>query len=962
VASPAELEAWQLEAVTLAMRFEETGDPAFLRKAVGLFHRVAFDPGVGAGERAGPLSNLAKALALLAEVTGEVADLQAAVDAARAAVAAAGPADPDRGALLNDLGNVLRSLAGHAGNAGDARVLLAEAAQVAKEAIAAVPRGYDGLPAMFANLSNTLQSEFERSGDMGVLTEAVRYARGAVAAAQIGDPHEATYLIMLGEGLRTLGQRTGDVAALRDAVSTFQSLNAMAGDMDRAGIANNLSLALQVLFLRTGDTADLDGAVRELRAAVEATRPGDPDLPARLGNLGIALMQRFDRTNDAEVLQEAVVVARTAVGETPAANPLRADYLTTLSSALRMLHRVTADPAMLREAVAAARASVDATPDEDPGHLASLCETLRYSYEKTLDRASLDDAVSVGLRAVKAVTAGDPYRGYILQSLAHALWEDYERGGNPDSLTGAAHWFRESGRDEATPVSGRIAAYCRLLLLPLAPGETAADRLADAEDAGVLLPRAAPATLARPDREHGLGKLTSFAGSAAAVAVAAGRPSRAVELLEQARGILVADALDARGSDMARLRAADPGLAGQLIKARARLDVAGAGPVGDQAAVAAERREAAAAWDALVGLARQSFDPGFLRPPAVSTLTASAADGPVIYVYASALRCDALILSASADTPVQVAPLPLLTEADVARQVTRLLQATAALGDPLVPPGQPQAEIRDILRWVREAICDPTLAALGDCPMRVWWCPVGPLSYLPRHAAVLDRVVSSYAISARALAEARGRFPRGGQHSGRTLVVPVPDAPGTRFLRGVHDETAAIRDVIPDATVLPHATRDSVLREIPGYRNLHFSGHGAADLADPASGYLVLYDHATAPLTVADIAARRTDADLAFLSACETGRTSPALSNEAVHLTGAFQLAGFRHVIGTLWPVADFAASAVTRDFYREITGGGVTPPDAGRSALALHDATLRLRSEFPEDPGFWAGFTHTGP
>jgi CHAT domain-containing protein len=143
---------------------------------------------------------------------------------------------------------------------------------------------------------------------------------------------------------------------------------------------------------------------------------------------------------------------------------------------------------------------------------------------------------------------------------------------------------------------------------------------------------------------------------------------------------------------------------------------------------------------------------------------------------------------------------------------------------------------------------------------------------------------------------------------------------------------------------------------------VHLSCHGEANMSDPASGRLILPDYATAPLTVADIGAQRADGDLAFLSACSTGRTSPALSNEAIHLTGAFHLAGFRSVIGTLWPVLDSAASRVTRDFYRTITERGTLPPDPARSAPALHDATRRLRDGHPDAPGIWAAFTHTGP
>ena len=66
----------------------------------------------------------------------------------------------------------------------------------------------------------------------------------------------------------------------------------------------------------------------------------------------------------------------------------------------------------------------------------------------------------------------------------------------------------------------------------------------------------------------------------------------------------------------------------------------------------------------------------------------------------------------------------------------------------------------------------------------------------------------------------------------------------------------------------------------------------------------MLHDHEDTALTVAEIAQLDLpDADLAFLSACNTTDTAPRLVDEAVHITGAFHLAGYRHVIGTLTPV-----------------------------------------------------------
>ena len=100
-----------------------------------------------------------------------------------------------------------------------------------------------------------------------------------------------------------------------------------------------------------------------------------------------------------------------------------------------------------------------------------------------------------------------------------------------------------------------------------------------------------------------------------------------------------------------------------------------------------------------------------------------------------------------------------------------------------------------------------------------------------------------------------------------------------------------------------------------------------------------------------------------FLAACETAVTTEKLANEAVHITGAFQLAGYQHVIGTLWEVADLASVDLTRVFYAELAVPGRPGAiDVSRAAVALHQATRCLRDRFPDIPALWAGHIHLGP
>ncbi|MFI9548885.1 CHAT domain-containing protein [Streptomyces sp. NPDC052016] len=106
---------------------------------------------------------------------------------------------------------------------------------------------------------------------------------------------------------------------------------------------------------------------------------------------------------------------------------------------------------------------------------------------------------------------------------------------------------------------------------------------------------------------------------------------------------------------------------------------------------------------------------------------------------------------------------------------------------------------------------------------------------------------------------------------------------------------------------------------------------------------------------------RLPSARLAYLSACDTLRTSTDLADEAVHIVSAFQMAGFPHVVGSLWHVVDAIGAEVARSVYEALhTGGGAL--DVGRTAQALHSTVRALRDTYPATPSLWACQVHAGP
>ncbi|QGN48117.1 CHAT domain-containing protein [Micromonospora sp. WMMC415] len=413
-------------------------------------------------------------------------------------------------------------------------------------------------------------------------------------------------------------------------------------------------------------------------------------------------------------------------------------------------------------------------------------------------------------------------------------------------------------------------------------------------------------------------------------------------------------------------------------------------------------------WDELVEEVRKLDDfKDFLRPPRLEMLLPAAADGPVVIVNVSRWRCDALVVRTSG---VEVVNLPSLTLRAVVGQTNEYLrvlqevdQATYILhqarrryddGDRSLDSirrytaakqswqraaGERDRTLTTTLRWLWDQIAEPVLACLGFVATpadgawpRMWWCPTGPLTLMPLHAAgyhdptdtpagrtVLDRVVSSYTPTLRALLEARR--PLGSPPAeARMLVVALADTPDEVPLAAVKRE----RDVLvshfsPRTTLLEGAMATAAVRdELARHRWAHFSCHGSQNMADPSQGGLRLHDGST--LSIAEISARQHDGEFAFLSACMTAVGGVDLPDEVITLTAALHYTGYRQVIGTLWSVYDDTAADVAELVYDDLMSDGTFAP--ARSAHALHGALRHLRDVRGLPASAWSPFTHTGP
>ena len=112
-------------------------------------------------------------------------------------------------------------------------------------------------------------------------------------------------------------------------------------------------------------------------------------------------------------------------------------------------------------------------------------------------------------------------------------------------------------------------------------------------------------------------------------------------------------------------------------------------------------------------------------------------------------------------------------------------------------------------------------------------------------------------------------------------------------------------------------------------------------------------------LTALEVLRMDMPADLAVLSACETGRGKIVKGEGIVGLTRAFMYAGAPRVLCSLWKVDDEATQALMLEFYKQWspkTGDGLS----AAAALAKAQAHVRAQKQWAH-PYYWSAFVLWG-
>ncbi|MCB9234768.1 MAG: CHAT domain-containing protein [Bacteroidia bacterium] len=173
-------------------------------------------------------------------------------------------------------------------------------------------------------------------------------------------------------------------------------------------------------------------------------------------------------------------------------------------------------------------------------------------------------------------------------------------------------------------------------------------------------------------------------------------------------------------------------------------------------------------------------------------------------------------------------------------------------------------------------------------------------------------------------------------------------------------ELKAILDQIPGEGYFgENSSKANILAALPDYRILHFAMHGVTNDSLPEFSALIPAisneEGAEGYLFAKDIYNTQINADLAVLSACNTGNGRLIRGEGIMSMARAFRYAGCPNLVMSLWQVNDESTREIMELFYRNLKH------KMGKDE-ALRQAKLAYLKDHPRShPHFWAAFQLIG-
>jgi len=157
------------------------------------------------------------------------------------------------------------------------------------------------------------------------------------------------------------------------------------------------------------------------------------------------------------------------------------------------------------------------------------------------------------------------------------------------------------------------------------------------------------------------------------------------------------------------------------------------------------------------------------------------------------------------------------------------------------------------------------------------------------------------------------------------------------------------------------ATREAFEIYSPDYEVIHLSTHGISYLENVSNIRLVFsdfeYSRDEGSIDLFRILNIPLKADMVVLSACKTGIGEMSKGEGNINMAWAFNKAGARSVLVSIWDANDYASSVIMTSFYENLSDGMAKAEALRRAKLDF----INSGDEIVNSPYFWAGYQYWG-
>ncbi|KAG5791342.1 hypothetical protein H9Q69_009597 [Fusarium xylarioides] len=771
-----------------------------------------------------------------------------------------------------------------------------------------------------SNLAASLKTRFSVTGNLKDMEDGIVFAKQAVSVTASDDPELPKWLNNLGNHLSNRHLVTGSLEDLEEAINLSRRAAASTSDSTtRALFLNNLSAKLDLKAEVTGNSIDYDEAIELAKEAITVTPEGHPDQAKWLNNLATHLLEKFDRSWDLKDLQDAINAASRAADLTPN-GPTKALYLDAVADGLNRKYDKMGQLTDLEEAIRITETALEMLPNHHskrPQILSTLSDLFSNRYLRKEMLPDLDRAIELSTEAADAKSDNHPYKAIYLDRLAMQLnlrssisrtdphlWKDLE-----ESIQLERKAIAITANNRPTWSFKNNLQAMLVIKYGMTKDQAILDECTQLQREA--LDEVPEGHQYRAEMLTSLGYRLRDNG-------------KEISNLEKASECFFEALQNTNAPAISRVRAGSA-----LLQC------------------CPDKQKAYQAAQVIMGLL-----------PQLITRSHETSDKQHAAGSRAGMTCSAAAAALQADRPVFEALQVLeLGRGVLAKYSEEMLLGPFQLGQLALEQAEAYTHLRDELKGSNT----PALSNMGSSFQNhvsglnkrydqakeleeliveirklpgfedLWTAPTegemfeaaecGPIVVINVTRARCDAlIIEKHQMRSLALPNIINdlyQFARAGDFGSSTVLEwmwdnitqPVLDALGHYRPPA---EGAWPRKLCRSAgleTVQPRPRKEEVSEQLLECKVFHFAGHGYTDENDPSNSHLRLEDWKEDPFRVADLQRmnlREHAPFLAYLSACGTGQMKRYnLVDESIHLISAYQLAGFRHVIGTLWKAFD---------------------------------------------------------